>query len=145
MNQGYEKNIDEPEVWIKSRWTGGMKTLDEPKVWRSRWTGSMKSRWTGIHPSRRWSYWCLLGVRTFASFEMKTLRCLLTFIATLLDFVINSFVITIHCFYLFLESCTSNHIFKKIRTMCLKLQFSWPRWRWVSAATIASDRYVWSC
>ena len=26
--------------------------------------------------------------------------------------------------------------------MCLELQFSRPRWRWVSAATIASDRYV---
>ena len=33
----------------------------------------------------------------------------------------------------------------KIRSMCLELQFSQPRWRWVSAATIASDRYVWSC
>ena len=32
-----------------------------------------------------------------------------------------------------------------IRSMCLELQFSRPRWRWVSAATIASDRYVWSC
>ena len=29
-----------------------------------------------------------------------------------------------------------------IRSMCLELQFSRPRWRWVSAATIASDRYV---
>ena len=25
-------------------------SLDEPEVWRSRWTRSMKSRWTGIHP-----------------------------------------------------------------------------------------------
>ena len=32
-----------------------------------------------------------------------------------------------------------------IDSMCLELQFSRPRWRWVSAATIASDRYVWSC
>ena len=31
---------------------------------------------------------------------------------------------------------------KQIRSMCLELQFSRPRWRWVSAATIASDRYV---
>ena len=31
---------------------------------------------------------------------------------------------------------------QKIRSMCLELQFSRPRWRWVSAATIASDRYV---
>ena len=30
----------------------------------------------------------------------------------------------------------------RIRSMCLELQFSRPRWRWVSAATIASDRYV---
>ena len=29
-----------------------------------------------------------------------------------------------------------------IRSMCLELQFSRPRWRWVSAATMASDRYV---
>ena len=29
-----------------------------------------------------------------------------------------------------------------INYMCLELQFSRPRWRWVSAATIASDRYV---
>ena len=29
-----------------------------------------------------------------------------------------------------------------ISSMCLELQFSRPRWRWVSAATIASDRYV---
>ena len=29
-----------------------------------------------------------------------------------------------------------------INSMCLELQFSRPRWRWVSAATIASDRYV---
>ena len=29
-----------------------------------------------------------------------------------------------------------------IRSMCLELQFSRPRWRWVSATTIASDRYV---
>ena len=37
-----------------------------------------------------------------------------------------------------------NFISKKnsIDSMCLKLQFSRPRWRWVSAATIASDRYV---
>ena len=28
-----------------------------------------------------------------------------------------------------------------IRSMCLALQFSRPRWRWVSAATIASDRF----
>ena len=32
--------------------------------------------------------------------------------------------------------------FFRIRSMCLELQFSRPRWRWVSAATIASDRYV---
>ena len=32
-----------------------------------------------------------------------------------------------------------------IRSMCLELQFSRPRWRWASAATTASDRYVWSC
>ena len=35
--------------------------------------------------------------------------------------------------------------FYNISSMCLELQFSRPRWRWVSAATIASDRYVWSC
>ena len=37
-----------------------------------------------------------------------------------------------------------NFISKKnsIDSMCLELQFSRPRWRWVSAATIASDRYV---
>ena len=31
---------------------------------------------------------------------------------------------------------------QKISSMCLELQFPRPRWRWVSAATIASDRYV---
>ena len=33
-------------------------------------------------------------------------------------------------------------VFDPIRSMCLELQFSRRRWRWVSAATIASDRYV---
>ena len=37
----------------------------------------------------------------------------------------------------------SNRFFG-IRSMCLELQFSRPRWRCVSAATVASDRYVWS-
>ena len=37
-----------------------------------------------------------------------------------------------------------NFISKKnsIDSMCLELQFSRPRWRWVSAATIAADCYV---
>ena len=38
----YEKKLDEPEVWIQSRWAGSMKTLDEPYVWCSRWTRGMK-------------------------------------------------------------------------------------------------------
>ena len=36
---------------------------------------------------------------------------------------------------------TSSEV-RRIRSMYLELQFSRPRWRWVSAATIASDRYV---
>ena len=43
------------------------------------------------------------------------------------------------------EKYSNLYIIRKldyIRSMCLELQFSRPRWRWVSAATIASDRYV---
>ena len=31
--------------------------LDEPEVWLSRWTESMKSRWTGIHPQFQPNVW----------------------------------------------------------------------------------------
>ena len=42
----------------------------------------------------------------------------------------------------FVDWCPTGFKVSRIRSMCLELQFSRPRWRWVSAATIASDRYV---